>query len=160
RAIHQLDPDVALFDVHPMTEALGGGNGFFLVRMGAIFSTALGLLGLALAVIGVYGVISYVASRRTHELGLRMALGAAPADILRLVLGGGLFLVVVGLAVGLALALALSRVLANFLFGVSAQDPLTFVTVASALAAIAVIACAIPAWRAARLDPTIALRGE
>ena len=160
KEIHAIAPDLALFDVQSLSRSLGGGNGFFLIRMGAIFSAALGLLGLLLAVIGVYGVVSYVASQRIQEIGIRMALGASPSDILRLMSKNGIVLVAVGLGVGLLAALALTRFMGKFLFGISAQDPLTFAGVAPILGAVAVLACLVPAWRAARVDPSVALRNS
>ena len=143
-----------------MTQALGSGLGFFPVRVGAVSATSLGLLALVLAVVGLYGVISYLTSQRTHEIGVRMAIGATQNDIVRLVLHDGSKLVLFGLAAGLLVTLACSRVVGSFLFGISARDPLTLVSVAPIFGCVALIACAIPAWRAARVDPTVALRSE
>jgi putative ABC transport system permease protein len=149
-----------VFDVRTMTEALEGGNGFLLLRMGAVFAAALGLLGLVLAVVGVYGVVSYTANQRTHEIGIRMALGAQRGDILKLVVGQGLGLVGIGVAAGLAAAFGLSRFLANFLFGISTRDPVTFAGVSLLLGGVALVACWIPARRAAKVEPVVALRYE
>src|SRR5204863_2720292 len=135
-----------------------GPNGFFLIRMGALFGGALGLLGLVLALVGVYGVVSYAASQRTQEIGLRMALGASRPEIMRLVLGRGLVLVGIGVAAGIAVALSLSRLLANLLFSVSPTDPVTFMGVPVILAVMALAASYIPAFRATRIDPAILLR--
>jgi putative ABC transport system permease protein len=137
-----------------------GPNGFFLLRMGALFGGALGLLGLALAVVGVYGVVSYAASQRTQEIGLRMALGASRGEIMRLVLGRGLVLVAIGLGVGLAAALSVSHLVANLLFSVSPVDPATFLGVPMVLGTMAILASYVPAFRATRIDPAIALRGD
>ena len=158
--IRALDANLPVFDVGTMEHQLQGGNGFFLVNMGAVLAGSLGMLGLALAVIGVYGVVSYSASRRTQEIGIRMALGAQRGEILKMVLGQGIALVGIGVVVGLGAAFFLSRAMANMLFGISAHDPLTFAGVSLLLGAVALIACLIPARRATRIDPIIALRYE
>jgi putative ABC transport system permease protein len=160
REIRALDPDLPLFDVTTMERMIQGPNGFFLLRMGALFGGALGLLGLVLALVGVYGVVSYAASQRTQEIGLRMALGASRREIMRLVLGRGLVLVGVGLAVGIGAALSVSHLVANLLFSVSPVDPATFIGVPAILAVMALAASYVPAFRATRIDPAIALRGE
>ena len=160
RAIRALEPNLPLYDTQSMTQALGSGLGFFPVRVGAVSASLSGLLAFTLAIVGLYGVISYLTSQRTHEIGVRMALGATQRDIVRLVLHDGSKLVLFGVAAGLLVTLACSRIIGSFLFGVSARDPLTLVSVAPILGCVAVIACAIPAWRAARVDPTIALRSE
>ncbi|MFY9528220.1 MAG: FtsX-like permease family protein [Candidatus Acidiferrales bacterium] len=118
-----------------------------------------GILGLVLAIVGVYGVISYAASQKTHEIGIRIALGARPADILKMIFGQGLFIVAIGLVIGVAAALAAGRVVGNFLT-VSATDPLTYVTVSAVLTIVALLASYIPARRAMRVDPMVALRYE
>jgi predicted permease len=158
REIRALDPDLPVFDVTTMERMIQGPNGFFLIRMGALFGGALGLLGLALALVGVYGVVSYAVSQRTQEIGVRMALGADRAEIVRLVLGRGLVLVAVGLATGLACALSVSHLVANLLFSVSPVDPLTFIGVPLTLGLMALVASYVPAFRATRIDPAIALR--
>ncbi len=160
RAIRALEPNLPLYDAQSMTHALGSGLGFFPVRVGAISAASFGLLAFVLAMVGLYGVISYLTSQRTHEIGVRKAIGATESDIVRLVLKDGSKLVLFGLAAGLLLTLASSRVLGSFLFGVSAFDPLTLAGLVPALGGVALIACAIPAWRAARADPTVALRSE
>jgi putative ABC transport system permease protein len=115
-------------------------------------------LALILAAIGLYGVISYSVSQRTGEIGIRMALGAQPRDVLKLIVGQGLILTVIGLALGLAGALALTRLMAGLLYGVSATDPLTFAAIALLLTSVALLASYIPARRAMKIDPLIALR--
>jgi macrolide transport system ATP-binding/permease protein len=158
--IHRLNPDIPVSDLQTMDESLQGFMGFMMFRMGAQQAGAMGMLGLMLAVIGVYGVVSYGASQRTCEIGIRMALGAEPRDVARLVLGQGVRLVIAGVAVGLLGAIGVSRLAGRVLFLVSATDPLTFGIVSFLLAAIALYACYIPARRAMRVDPMIALRHE
>ena len=160
QAIRAYEPNLPLYDVQPMTQALGSGLGFFPVRVGAFGVAALGLLASALAIVGVYGVVSYLASQRRHEIGIRMAVGATRYDVERLVLLDGLHLVVFGLAGGLVLILVTSPVVGGFLFGISPRDPLTLLGVAAILGCVGLIACGIPAWRATRVDPTVVLRSE
>jgi predicted permease len=129
-------------------------------RLGAAMFGAFGVLALALAAIGLYGVISYAVAQRTHEVGIRLALGAQPAQVLRLVVRQGVLLTGIGLVIGIAGALAGAQLIAHFLFGVSATDPVTFAGVCVALGAVAALASYIPARRAARVDPIIALKAE
>ncbi len=129
-------------------------------RLGATMFGAFGILALALAAIGLYGVISYAVAQRTHEVGIRLALGAQPSQVLRLVVRQGVVLTTLGLAIGASGALVGARLIAHFLFGVSATDPITFAGVCVALGTVAALASYIPARRAARVDPIIALRTE
>jgi putative ABC transport system permease protein len=122
--------------------------------------TLFGLLALLLAAVGIYGVMAYVVAQRTQEIGLRMALGAQPRDVMKLVIGQGLKLVAFGLALGLCAALGLTRWLTTLLFDVEVTDPLTYAVIAVLLAAIALVACYLPARRAMKVDPLIALRHE
>jgi putative ABC transport system permease protein len=117
-------------------------------------------VALALAAVGIYGVVAYSVTQRTHEIGVRVALGAQPRDVIRLVLGEGARLAVLGAILGLAAAAALTRFMDSLLFGVAARDPLTFLAVAAILVCVAAAACCIPARRAMRVDPMVALRYE
>ncbi len=159
--IHELAPGLPVFGVQTMEQALNGGlAGFYAFHLGAYLAAALGILGLILAIVGVYGVISYSASQRTHEIGIRMALGARPRDIWRIVFGQGLGIGGAGALIGILAALAVTRVMASFLYGVSAHDPLTYAAVSLLIAAVALLACYIPARRATKVDPMVALRYE
>ena len=118
------------------------------------------VVALTLASVGLYGVVSHAVTERTHEIGVRMALGADRAHVLRLIVGQGLGTAVAGAVLGIAGALAIARAVQGLLFGVTATDPPTLAAVVATLMAVAIVACTLPAWRAARLDPTTALRAE
>jgi len=158
--IFALDTNASIEEIQTMKESLGGALGYFIFRLGASLAAAMGVLGLLLAVVGVYGVVSYAATQRTQELGIRMALGASPRQILALLLGQGARLVIAGLLFGLAGAWALTRAMSHMLVGVSPSDPLTYLSVAALLSFVTLLACWIPARRAMRVDPMTALRHE
>jgi putative ABC transport system permease protein len=156
--VQSLDTNLALTNVQTIGELLG--QGLWAPRMGAALLAVFGGLALVLAVIGVYGVLSYSVNQQTREIGIRMAMGAQTVRVLGLVVGQGMRLAVAGLILGLIVAFAAMRFLSSLLFGVSAHDPLTFGGVALILAVAAVLACYIPARRATKVDPIIALRYE
>jgi predicted permease len=158
--IRTLAPTLPLTDVQTMEQSLSGVNGFFLFRMGSRFTVVLGLLGLVLALVGVYSVISYAASQKTHEIGVRMALGAGRGDILKMILRQGFVLVGAGLIAGLVLSFLAGRGIESLLVGVSPSDPVTLVSVALLLAAVGLIASYIPARRAMNIEPLRALKYE
>lgn len=158
--ISELAPGLAVSEVQNMRQALQGANGFFFYNFGAQLTAVLGLLGLVLAVVGIYSVVSYAAAQRTQEIGIRIAMGAAPGDILRMVLRQGLGVVGIGLALGFVIAMAGTRLLGGLVIGIKPSDPLTFAVVVLLLTAIALFACWIPARRATRIDPLVALRHE
>jgi len=158
QAIHILNADMPLYNVTTMKENIQGGSVF--ERIAVTFAGSFGLLALLLAGVGIYGVISYTTRQRTHEIGIRIALGAGKGAILRNVLQQGLVLTLAGLAAGVVASLILTRFLRTLLFGVGATDLWTYVTVAVLLSAVAAIACYLPARRAAAVDPVQALRTE
>ncbi|HSY83859.1 MAG TPA: ABC transporter permease [Gemmatimonadaceae bacterium] len=154
--VGEIDPEVPVYDISTMNQALSASVAqprFFTVLLGAFAAIAL-----ALAALGIYGVISYSVSQRTSELGIRIALGAAPDRVLRLVLGGGMTLTAAGLLVGVIGAIGFTRAISTLLFGIPPFDPLTYVGVVFGLSAVALFACWVPARRAARVDPVIAMR--
>jgi predicted permease len=158
--VHTLAPDLPILDLKTMRRSLSGTNGYFFFRVGAFVAAALGLLGLILAVVGVYGVASYAGSQRTREIGIRLALGASRSSVSLLVLRQGSIAVLAGIIAGLLAALALTRVMRNMLIETSATDPLTFFSVTVLLTAVGLWACYVPARRAMSVDPIAALRRE
>jgi putative ABC transport system permease protein len=158
REIRTMDAGLPIFNVLTLEEQIA--NSLWLPRTGAYLLGAFGLLSLVLAAVGLYGVISYSVSQRTHEIGIRMAMGAQKAHILKMVLRQGLVLVAVGVVIGLGLAYAGSRVIVSLLYGVNAADPVTFLGIAVLLGVVALLACYWPARRATSVDPMFALRYE
>ena len=158
--VTRLAPDLTPLDIETMNQLLEGALGFFGYRLAATLAAALGLIGLILATVGVYGVVSFAASQRTQEFGVRMALGATSRDILNLIWLQGVRLVISGVAIGTAAAWAFGRVMTHVISGISAGDPVAYIAVAILLATVGFVACWIPARRATRVDPTIALRYE
>jgi ABC-type antimicrobial peptide transport system permease subunit len=158
QALDQINRNLVLYRTETMDEIIAGSlseRRFSMILLGTFAA-----LALMMSSIGIYGVVSHVASQRTHEIGIRMALGAERRDVLRMVLGEGAKMALSGVAIGLVAAFALTHLLAAMLFGVSAHDPLTFSGVASLLTLVALAACYIPARRAMKVDPMVALRYE
>ncbi|HEY2138810.1 MAG TPA: FtsX-like permease family protein, partial [Chthoniobacterales bacterium] len=155
REVQALDKDQPIYNVRTMDDVVINSLGTRRVSM-QLFTVFAGA-ALLLAALGIYGVMAYSVTQRTHEIGIRMALGAQKSDVLGLVIRQGMTLTVIGVVIGVAGALALTRLIASLLFGVAATDPLTFIAIPLLLLFVALIACYLPARRAARLDPKIAL---
>jgi ABC-type antimicrobial peptide transport system permease subunit len=158
REVRALDPSLPLADVKTMTERVG--DAMWRTRVGAWLMSAFAVLALLLTAIGIFGVMAQAVARRTAEIGIRMALGAEPRDVLRWILRRGALVTGAGLGLGVVLALGLARVLGALLYGVSADDPLTFVAVTVVLGLVALAACYLPARRATRVDVVEALKTE
>jgi predicted permease len=158
RAVNEIDSRDVVYNVQTLNEVVS--NSFAARRLSMILLGIFAALALLLACVGIYGVISYLVGQRTHEIGVRVALGAQRNDVMRLIIGNGAKMALIGVAIGIVASLALTRLMSNQLFGVSAHDPLTFAAVAILLIIVAVAACYIPARRAMRVDPMIALRHE
>jgi putative ABC transport system permease protein len=158
REVQGLDKQLPLYDIRTMDQLVS--KSVSEPRFNMVLLAVFAGLALALASIGIYGVMSYTVAERTQEIGIRMAMGAQSGDVLKLVLKQGAYLIAFGLAFGLAGAYALTRVLSNFLFGVDANDPATFVGIGLLLGTVALIACYIPARRATKVDPMVLLRYE
>jgi putative ABC transport system permease protein len=158
QAVRRVDPEQPVYNIRTMGQRLS--NSFAPQRFIALLLGIFATLAAILAALGIYGVMSYAVTQRTQEIGIRMALGAKRGDVLSMVIGQGMRVALIGVGVGLISALALTRLLKTLLFGVSPTDPLTFITIAALLAAVALLACWIPARRATRVDPLIALRCE
>ncbi len=158
QAIHQIDSNLPITNVTTLAAQVSNTMGT--QRLISALTGFFGIVGLALACVGLYGIMAYNVARRTHELGVRMALGAQKGEILKMMMGHGLRLTLIGLAIGAAGALALTRLMANLLYGVRPSDPLTFMAVSLLLTMVALLACYIPARRAMKVDPMVALRYE
>jgi len=158
REVQAVDPSLPVFDVTTFQQQFR--EGFLLHRLGAIVVGAFGILALVLAAVGLFGLVSFSVGQRTHEMGVRMAIGAQHRDVIALVLREGLALAAVGMAAGLGGALALTRLLTGLLYGVRSTDPLTITLAVLTLAGVVLLACYIPARRAANVDPMVALRYE
>jgi putative ABC transport system permease protein len=156
--VQKLDENLPLYDVRTFTEHIG--MSLFPARIAATLLSSFGLLALILSTIGIYGVVSFSVAQRTREIGIRMALGAQAADVLKLIAGRGMALALIGILIGIAAAVALTRFMESLLYGVSATDPVTFVIITALLALVALMACYIPARRATKVDPMVALRYE
>jgi ABC-type antimicrobial peptide transport system permease subunit len=158
RQIHVLDPNMAVYNEETMEEHVR--SAFFLPHLAAALFGTFGCIGMVLAAVGLYGVMSYAVSRRTREIGIRMAMGVQPGRVERLILRQGLVLTVIALALGWPAAWMLSKLSSSFLYGIHPHDAFTFAVVPPFLFTIAVVACWIPARRAASIDPMQALRTE
>jgi len=157
-AIREIDTRLPVFDVRPMRESTQLASSFAVIQSALVGMFA--LIGLVLAVTGIYGLVAYRTALRTHEIGIRVALGASPGDVMRFVLWHGLSLTAIGLSLGLALSFGLTHFIAAFLYGVGANDPLTVIVVVVLLGAMSVLACFFPARRATRVDPVAAIRAS
>jgi ABC-type antimicrobial peptide transport system permease subunit len=156
--VQGIDRRIPLFAIKTMDEHLTWA--LWAPNMAATLALAFGVVALLLAAVGLYSVMAYIVSQRTREVGIRMALGAKRSDVLKLITGEGMKLAAIGVVVGFTLSLALSRVLSSVLIGVSAYDVTTFIVVPSLLAMVAFAACLVPARRATKVDPLVALRYE
>jgi predicted permease len=161
RAVAQLDPEMPVYNIRTLDRQIASSPmGMAPMRMGTVIAGAQGIIALFLATLGLYGLVSHSVKRRTHEIGIRMALGATSYSVVSPVLRSGLKLAGIGLALGLLAALGLTRFLQGLLYGVSAFDPLSFTAVAAVLTGVAFLACWWPAHRAAKVDPMVAVRNE
>jgi putative ABC transport system permease protein len=158
KIIKTMDPELAIGEVRPMTAVIR--QTFARQQFSAVLLAGFSLASLLLAAIGIYGVLAYSVTQRTREIGVRIALGAVPGSIVRLIVTSGARMVIAGAVAGMAVALALSGLMKSLLFGVGARDPLTFIAAPAVLVAVALLAAYVPAHRAARVSPMEALRAE
>jgi putative ABC transport system permease protein len=158
QAVESVDSSAVVYDVRPMEEIVA--RSISTQRLTMLLLSVFSGLALVLSAIGIYGVIAYLTGQRTHEIGVRVVLGASRKDVLRIVLGQGMRMTLIGVAIGIAAAFGLTRLITRMIYGVGATDPPTFAGVAVVLSALALAACYIPARRATRVDPMVALRYE
>ena len=158
REVQTLDPNQPVFNVSTMEKTLD--QSLATERLSMALLAVLASLALILSAVGIYGVMSYTVTQRTHEIGIRMAIGAQRRDVFRMVLGRGMVLVLLGVALGLIGAFSLTRLMRTMLFGVAPTDPVTFVSIAALLTGVALVACYVPGRRATKVDPLVALRYE
>jgi putative ABC transport system permease protein len=158
RAVGNADNTAAIYGISSMRDIVS--NSISTQRLTMLLLGVFAALALTLSAVGIYGVISYLTGQRIHEIGVRMALGASSKDVLRMVLGGGMRTTLIGVGFGIAAAIGLTRLIAQVIYGVGATDPITFAAVAALLIGVALLACYIPARRAMRVDPMVALRYE
>jgi putative ABC transport system permease protein len=156
--IREIDPNLPVADVRTMEDVVGGAMST--PRFTSVLLSIFAALALTLSAVGIYGVLSYVVSRRTREIGIRVAIGAGRGEVLQMVLRSGVTLALYGIAAGLVLAFGVTRLLGGLLHGVRPADPATFAVVAIALTAVAALASVVPAWRASRVDPVVALKAD
>jgi putative ABC transport system permease protein len=156
--VRGIDPNLPVADVRTMDEVVGAA--LSTPRFTSVLLSIFAGLALTLSAIGIYGVLSYLVSRRTREIGIRMAIGAGRAEVMRMVLRSGLMLALIGISAGLVLSFGVTRLLRGLLYGVTAADPWTFAAVAGSLGLVALAASVAPAWRASRVDPVLALKSE
>jgi putative ABC transport system permease protein len=159
KTIHEISPGLPVFQVQTMRQGLYTLNGLLLFQIGATLAAIMGGLGLTLAVIGLYGVVSYAVSRRVHEIGLRMALGASRGTVFKMIYRQSMLMIVGGLGIGLVLALAIARAVGSFVV-VNVWDPTTYAGVGTLLALAALVSCYFPARRAMAVEPMVALRED
>jgi putative ABC transport system permease protein len=158
REVQALDPNQPVYNVNTMEQTLD--ESLVTQRLSMMLLASLASLALILAAVGIYGVMSYTVTQRSHEIGIRMAIGAQPRDVFKMVIGRGMMLVLIGVAFGLVGAFALTRLMTTMLFGVEPTDPVTFVSIGILLPAVALVACYVPGRRATKVDPLVALRYE